>query len=256
LAELLKRDQVLTARVLRMVNSGFYGRSIQITDVKRALHFLGDHTIMALVMGTSVFTQEDYEASHWFDVRDFWLHCLSTAIACEFLAVRVAYPNPEECFTSGLLHDLGKIALFRADRETFEEVVTLLRCKGLSFIQAEQELGLPGHHVLGERLAAQWNLPLLVRKCIRYHHRDVTHMASLLEEHRKVVMMVTLADAMAKRCGLGYSGDDKLPDYPQAYLDHLQIKSVFLEELELRLPLETLKAKELLLETCLQKPAA
>jgi putative nucleotidyltransferase with HDIG domain len=255
-AELLKRDQVLTARVLRMVNSGFYGRAAEITDVKRALHFLGDHTVMALVMGTSVFNNEDYEAAHWFDVQDFWLHCLATALAAEFLAIRLSHPNPEESFTCGLLHDLGKIALFRADRETLEEVVNLVRSKGLSFIEAEQELGLPGHHVLGERMATQWSLPLVVRKCIRYHHRDVTQFESIFEEHRKMVMVVSLADAMAKRCALGYSGDDKLPEYSQVYLDYLKIKPVFMEELEARLPLETLKAKELLIERTLQKRSA
>jgi len=255
-AELLKRDQVLTARVLRLVNSGFYGRASEITDVKRALHFLGDHTVMALVMGTSVFTNEDYEAAHWFDVQDFWLHCLATALACEFLALRLNHPNPEECFTCGLLHDLGKIALFRADKETLEEVVSLVREKGISFIEAEQELGLPGHHVLGERMATQWSLPLVVRKCIRYHHRDVTHFESIFEDHRKMIMIVTLADAMAKRCGIGFSGDEKLPEYSPIYLESLGIKQVFLEELELRLPLETLKAKEFLIEQNIRKRAA
>jgi len=256
IAELLKRDQILTARILRMVNSGFYARSVEITDVKRALHFLGDHTVTALVMGTSAFSDEDYAASSWFDVQDFWLHCLATAVATEFLAVRLSNPNPEECFTCGLLHDLGKMALFRADKETLEEIVNKCRSEEISFLKAEQELGLPGHHVVGERMAQQWSLPLVVRKTIRYHHKDVRIFESITPEHRKVVMMVELADTMAKRCGLGFSGDDLMPSYNEGYLTSLGLSRTFMEELEDRLPLETLSARELLIERNLRKKIA
>ncbi|MEO5668842.1 MAG: HDOD domain-containing protein [Bdellovibrionota bacterium] len=256
IAELLKRDQILTARILRMVNSGFYARSVEITDVKRALHFLGDHTVMALVLGTSSFNDEDHSASSWFDVQDFWLHCLATAVASEFLAIRLGGANPEECFTCGLLHDLGKMALFRADKETLEEIVLKCRKEGRSFLSAENELGLPGHHVVGERIAQQWSLPVVVRKTIRYHHKDVRIFESIVPEHRKVVMIVTLADTMAKRCGLGFSGDELLPDYNEEYLAALGISRTFIEELEERLPMETFSARELLVQRNLQKKIA
>jgi putative nucleotidyltransferase with HDIG domain len=248
IVDLLKRDQVLTARILRMVNSGFYARATEITDVKRALHFLGDHTVTALVLGTSSFTEEDYSAASWFDVQDFWLHCLSTALACEFLAIRLNHPNPEECFTCGLLHDLGKMALFRADKGTLEEIVDKCRREEKSFLVVEQELGLPGHHVVGERVAMQWNLPLVVRKSIRYHHKDVRVFESITDEHKRVVMMVSLADTLSKRCGLGFSGDELLPSYNADYLAALGLSQTFMEELEQRLPIETLKARELLIE--------
>jgi len=256
IAELLKRDQILTARILRMVNSGFYARSVEITDVKRALHFLGDHTVMALVAGTTAFSEEDFSAASWFDVRDFWLHCLATAIACEFLAVHLKHANPEEVFTCGLLHDLGKMALFRADKDTLEEIVDKSRREEISFLSAEQELGLPGHHVVGERMAQQWGLPLVVRKSIRYHHKDVRIFESIVPEHRRVVMMVALADIMAKRCGLGYSGDDLLPAYNADYLQALGLSQTFMEELEARLPIETLQARELLIQRNLIKKSA
>jgi putative nucleotidyltransferase with HDIG domain len=256
IAELLKRDQILTARVLRMVNSGFYARSVEITDVKRALHFLGDHTVTALVLGTTAFNDLDHAPSSCFDVQKFWMHCLATALAAEFLALKMAHPNPEECFTCGLLHDLGKMALFRADKETLEEIVDKSRREQRSFLSAEQELGLPGHHVIGERLAQQWSLPLVVRKSIRYHHKDVRVFESIAPEHRKVVMMVSLADTMAKRAGLGFSGDDLVPAYNEDYLKDLRLAPVFMEELEERLPVETLRARELLMEKGLQKKAA
>jgi putative nucleotidyltransferase with HDIG domain len=211
---------------------------------------------MALVMGTTVFNDVDQAPSSSFDVHKFWTHCLATALAAEFLALKMGHPNPAECFTCGLLHDLGKMALFRADKETLEEIVDKCRCEQRSFLSAEQELGLPGHHVIGERLAQQWNLPLVVRKSIRYHHKDVRVFESIAPEHRKVVMMVSLADTMAKRAGLGFSGDDLVPTYNQDYLTDLRLAPVFMEELQERLPLETALARELLIERGLQKKAS
>ena len=255
-ANLLKKDQVLTARVLRMVNSGFFARSTQINNVEKALHFLGDHTVLALVMGTSVFSQDDLGARDWFDVQDFWMHCLATAIASEFIALHVGLEDPEEAFTSGLLHDLGKVALFRADRSTMKEVIDLTHRESMSFMEAEQELGLPGHHLVGERMSAQWSLPLVVRKVQRYHHRNVLPFSSIEEEQKKVIMVVTLADAMAKRCELGFSGDSIHPRYNEEYLKELSLSPTFLEVLEHRLPIETLKARELLIRRDMGRRAA
>ncbi len=246
-AKLLKKDQVLTSRILRMVNSGFFARPQEITNVEKALHFLGDHTVMALVMGTSVFSDDDLGANDWFNVHDFWLHCLASAIASEFIALHTGKADPEDAFTCGLLHDLGKMALFRADRESAKEVVEKAYKENMSFLEAEQEVGLPGHHLVGERMSAQWSLPLVVRKTQRYHHRNVLPFESIQEDHRKIIMIATLGDIMAKRCGLGFSGDQVLPDYNEEYLKYLELSPVYLEVLEQRLPIETMQARELLI---------
>jgi len=248
IAQLLKKDQVLTSRILRMVNSGFFARPQEITNVEKALHFLGDHTVMALVMGTRVFSEDDVGANDWFNVHDFWLHCLAAAIASEYLAIHCGKVDPEDAFTCGLLHDLGKMALFRADRESAKEVVEKAYKEGISFLEAEQEVGLPGHHLVGERMAAQWSLPLVVRKTQRYHHRNVIPFESIDELHRKTIMVATLGDIMAKRCGLGFSGDQIIPDYNDEYLEHLGLSRAYLEVLEYQLPIETMQARELLIK--------
>lgn len=247
LAKVLKKDQVLTTRILRMVNSGFFARSQEITNVERALHFLGDHTVMALVMGTSVFSEDDLGASDWFDVHDFWMHCLASAIASEFIALHSKMADPEDAFTCGLLHDLGKMALFRADRESTKEVVEKAYKENISFLDAEQEVGLPGHHLVGERMSTQWSLPIMVRKTQRYHHRNVLPFESIGEEHRRLVMIATLGDVMAKRCGLGFSGDQIIPEYNEEYLKYLSLSPAYMEVLEARLPVETMQAREILI---------
>lgn len=256
LVDLVKKDQVLTARVLRLVNSGFYSRSTAVVDVEKAMHFLGDHTVMALVMGTSVFSQDDLGARDWFDVQDFWIHSLSTAIASEFLAVHLGHPNPTEIFTCGLLHDLGKMALFRADPASTKEVVEKAYLESIPFIEAELDLGLPGHHVVGEMMSLQWQLPRVVRKVQRYHHRDILGFESLSEEEKFAIAVVTLANAVSKRCELGFSGDAVMPELSQAYLDYLDLSQTFTEVLEFQLPLETLRAREALIKREIFRRAA
>jgi putative nucleotidyltransferase with HDIG domain len=235
LAQALKRDQVLTAKILRMANSGYHARAVPITDVKKALSFLGDQTVAALALTTSAFTPEDLAQAHWFNAEEFWKHSLAVAVVAERLAEKVPGAKPDECFTCGLLHDLGKMALFRADREIMAEIVHKALNEGISFLQAEQALGLPGHNVLGERLAQQWNLPLVVRKAIRYQHRDITGMESLYAEMRVPVMLTSVANWVAKREKLGFSGDLKLPELPASYLPKMALTERDLDEARERL---------------------
>lgn len=248
IAELLKRDQVLTAKVLRLVNSSYFGRSHEITDIAKALGFLGDATVSALVTGTNAFTREDLEDRAWFDVVAFWRHSVASGIACERIARHLKWPRPEESFTCGLLHDLGKIALYRANREAMRRVVERAERDGSSFLAAETALGLPGHHVVGERLAEKWHLPLVVRKTIRYSPRNVLPMETLYPEVKPVVMAVTVADACVRRLHLGFAGDHVRPSFPSEYLGALGLGLKDLAKLCEGLPEETQQAEELFAE--------
>jgi len=232
IADVLKRDQILTAKVLRLVNSSFYNLSNQVTDVSRALGFLGFNTISMLVLGTSVFSSFEIKAVAGFNVLHFWKHSLATAIAAELIARKIKLPQPENCFTCGLLHDLGKMALFKVDSAMLAKVVTHSNKNNVSFLQAETDLGLPGHTIMGERLAEHWKLPLVIRKTIRYHHRDIEPLESVYAEMKPVIMVVTLANTLAKRLELGASGDQLKPEYPPNYLKALNINFETITELE------------------------
>ncbi len=206
-AEVLKRDQVLTAKVLRLVNSSYYNLSTEVTDVSKALGFLGFNTISVLVLGTSVFSSFDLKAAPFFNVKEFWKHSLSTALAGELIALKLKYPKPQDVFTCGLLHDVGKIALFKISIDDLKNVVEKSAQENISFLDAESALGLPGHTVLGERLAEQWKLPVVIRKTIRYHHKDIENMESIYPQMKPVIMMATIANVLSKRLQLGFSGD-------------------------------------------------
>jgi putative nucleotidyltransferase with HDIG domain len=245
IADVLKRDQVLTAKVLRLVNSSFYNLSTEVTDVSRALAFLGFNTISMLVLGTSVFSSFEIRAAPFFDVLGFWKHSLASAIAAELIAKKLR-SKPEDAFTCGLLHDVGKIALFKVSPDDIKAVVEKARKENKSFLDAETELGLPGHTILGERLAERWQLPVIIRKTIRYHHRDIETMESIYPAMKPTIMMATLGDILAKRLDLGDSGDAVKPEYPANYLKFLGLTQDAMKEIETQMLTEMERAQSFL----------
>lgn len=207
IADVLKKDQVLTAKVLKLINSPYYGIPGEVTDVKRALAYLGFNTLAQLVLSVSVISLFQEKQASKFSLQAFWKHALGTAVASEIIAKKIGYAKPEECFTCGLLHDVGKIVLLQIAPEEFRKVVTLAEKEKISFFEAERKVGVPGHGYLGEYIADKWRLPMVIRMSIRYHHTDVTQMETMLESIKPVVQIVALANQVVVKSGVGYSGD-------------------------------------------------
>ncbi|HEY8280571.1 MAG TPA: HDOD domain-containing protein [Bdellovibrionota bacterium] len=207
IADVLKKDQVLTAKVLKLINSPYYGIPGEVTDVKRALAYLGFNTLAQLVLGISVISVFSENKNSRFSLQGFWKHALGTAVASEIIAKRVAYPKPEECFTCGLLHDIGKIVLLKIAPEEFQRVVELSEREKISYAEAERKLEVPTHGYLGEYIADKWRLPMVIRMSVRYHHTDVSGMETLLESMKRVVQIVSLANQIVVKENIGYSGD-------------------------------------------------
>jgi len=207
IANVLKKDQVLTAKVLKLINSPYYGIPGGVTDVKRALAFLGFNTLAQLVLGLSVFSLFPGEGSEEFPMLDFWRHALATGVASEVIAKKIKHPKPEECFTCGLLHDIGKIVMHQVARETLFTIVRHARKNQISFTQAESELDAPSHAFLGEHIAAKWGLPQVIRTTIRYHHVDVRNSETILPSAKPSIYIVAVANALAIEMKIGHSGD-------------------------------------------------
>jgi putative nucleotidyltransferase with HDIG domain len=207
IAEVLKKDQVLTAKVLKLINSPYYSIPGEVTDVKRALAYLGFNTLAQLVLSVSVITAFQGKNTSKFSMRSFWQHALGTAVASEIIAKKIGYPKPEECFTCGLLHDIGKIVLLKIASDEFTKVVTLTEKEKISFFEAERRLEIPSHGYLGEYIADKWRLPMVIRMCIRYHHVDVSKMETMLESIKPAVQIVALANQIVVKENIGYSGN-------------------------------------------------
>ncbi|MCO5142288.1 MAG: HDOD domain-containing protein [Oligoflexia bacterium] len=207
IAEVLKKDQVLTAKVLKLINSPYYGIPGEVTDVKRALAYLGFNTLAQLVLSVSVISMFSNNSDSNFSLGDFWKHALGTAVTSEVIAKKIGYQKPEECFTCGLLHDIGKLVLFQIAPEEFFKTLKLAEREKISFYEAEKKLEVPTHGYLGEYIANKWQLPMVIRMSIRYHHVDVTPMETILESIKTSIRIVSLANQIVVKNKIGYSGN-------------------------------------------------
>lgn len=207
IAALLKQDQVLTAKILRLVNSSYYAVPGGVTDVKKALAFLGFNTVAQLVLSVSVFSMFSKLGSADLSLQDFWKHALAVAIVSELIAKKCKMPRPDEVFTCGLLHDIGKLTLLKIDEKRLTLILNQAKAQSKSFLEVERENEFLTHAFIGELMAQKWGLPQVVRFSVRYHHHDVSHMDTMLASEKKTVQIVRLANAYAVSKGLGHSGD-------------------------------------------------
>ncbi len=232
IADVLKKDQVLTAKILRLVNSSYYAIPGGVADVQRALAFLGFNTLAQLVLGLSVFSLFSTLNDEDFSMLDFWRHALGAAVCSELLAKRLKFPRPEEAFTCGLLHDIGKLVLHEIDPDRLKDILNESKKRECSFVEVEREWDLPGHSYLGEVIATKWGLPQVIRLAIRYHHFDVSKMESVLASAKPVIQIVRLANTLCVKNHVGKSGDCSNGEVTPDLLQPLGLTSAEIPEIE------------------------
>ncbi|MFW6181092.1 MAG: HDOD domain-containing protein [Spirochaetota bacterium] len=209
LAAVIEKDQSITAKILRLVNSAQYNLSHKVNNVAQAISLLGYRTISYTVMTIAVFDTLKAVTDSVFDRREFWIHSIAAALLSKRIAEESAYPVPEDLFTAGLLHDIGKVFMDGYMNEDFRAVVNLADEKGISFYRAENELFDVNHALIGEWIARTWQLPLHVTAVIKHHHQEADQRSGLSVSQDQFIDMAVLADRAVKRKKLGSSGDGK-----------------------------------------------
>lgn len=208
IADILKKDQVLTSKVLKLINSSYYSIPGGVTDVQRALAFLGFNTIAQLVLSVSVFTLFNAESkADGFSMTTFWRHALGVAVCSEFLAKKIKYSKPNEAFTCGLLHDLGKLVLHAIDPNEFNKIIAEAQKRKTSYLHIENVFEIPSHSYLGEVIATKWNLPESIGLSIRYHHQNISNVSTITENNKKLIHIVQLSNAICNKNQIGHSGN-------------------------------------------------
>ncbi len=197
IAELLSRDQVISARVLRLANSSFYGLANPVTSLQRAAQFVGETNILAL-LASSESVRFDPKDLQCIELKKIWRHSLAVSKLSEEIAVLCRPKLTHECLAAGLIHDIGKIAAAECIPNLIENLEKVSREKMLTPLQAELEVGLLGHPVYGEQLAKNWRLPQIVSKAIRYHHKDIRQLTLLSDQEKDVIRIVSLANSIEK----------------------------------------------------------
>lgn len=206
-AEVIQRDPAITSKILRVVNSSFYGFSKKIKTITHAIVILGFNTVKSIVLSASMVEMFDSESSsEHFDHSDFWKHSIGVGSAAKILAQWNGADNPEEYFTAGLLHDLGKVVLDGYMEDDFLEVMDTVNEKDCLFKDAEEEVLGMNHTDIGGLLFEDWNLSDNLIEAAKFHHEP-----SKCIDHPEVVSSVHLGDIICRSMLAGSGGDRRIP---------------------------------------------
>jgi putative nucleotidyltransferase with HDIG domain len=214
----IEQDAALTARVLKLVNSAFYGSAGTVSTVSHALVLLGFQVVKGVVLSASVFDMMDR------GMMGLWEHSLGCGIAARAIARHTGICEPEEASVCGLLHDVGKLALMAEAPKSYTKLIDAARLTNHFLLDLENETMGTDHAEAGGWLAERWNLPKALIVPIRYHHKP-----EFAEDDLDRSAIVHVADVLIKAHGYGFSGDEKvLPLRPFAR-EHLKLT---LEDIE------------------------
>lgn len=188
IADLILSDQVLAARVIRVVNSPLYRTTNEITSVKRALLFIGFKKVREMIL-TSYFVEGFSKKEQPFDMKIFWMHSFSVGAISRRIAYMVDYPDIEKAYLVGILHDIGKVFLGHYCKDEYGQMLKKIRNTSFTTYEAEFESFGTTHSEVGFCLAQRWNFPPVYGDIISYHHTS-----ALATEDPFLTAIVSLAD--------------------------------------------------------------
>jgi putative nucleotidyltransferase with HDIG domain len=216
----LKLDPVVSGKVLKLANSAFVGIPQTISSVKNAVVLLGQNRIRALVMALATHTVCGDGGSLPFSLYRFWRHSITTAMIAESIArhlKRYAAVDPEDAFSAGMLHDIGRLAAGALHAESFVAQITESARLGCPLYEVEKSG--TSHTAMGGLLCRRWNFPEVLSCVATYHHAP----ADAPQENKLLVSITHLSDIMAHIVGYPTVEREAIPEPVQAAIDAVHL---------------------------------
>lgn len=214
ITQLVGSDPSLTARVLSILGRAHHGLRPEAVTLENSVQLLGFETIRQIALAQKVLevfggVAREGDAED-FSRMEFWKHCLAVACAARQIAMKVRSAiAPEEAFILGLLHDLGKIALYTAMPKSYQRAVRAANQSHGDIAEAELRVLGVDHAIAGHRLAERWALPPRLVDCVWLHHQEPGSLPESVAAGRHV-QIVQLADTLAREQRIGYSGNHRI----------------------------------------------
>lgn len=205
IADVVNKSPSLTAVLLKIVNSSFYGLPSKVDKISLAVTLIGTREISSLAMGISVLSMFNHIPGNFIDMYSFLRHSLACGITARILGARMNLRQTEQLFVSGLLHDLGRLLLFIYFPKESGAVLQAASDTGQLLYVEEQNLLGCDHSDIGKFLTSHWKLPLLLENTVAYHHRPSKSPEQVLTS------VVHLADILVHALGYGTTGEFYVP---------------------------------------------
>ncbi len=171
LSQTIEKDQVIVSKLLKLVNSSFFGVRSRVSSVQEAVVRLGFNSVRNVVLSVSVFESLTIDdAGMDFNIQDFWTHSVAVAITSRYLSEKARMQDPDDCFVGGLLHDIGLIIMARYFPDILSAIMHKVMEKRISIYQAEHETIPLRHNKIAEIMAKRWQLPPALCDTLKYHH--------------------------------------------------------------------------------------
>lgn len=226
-ANYIAQDQALTARVLRLSNSAYYGFQRQITSINESVVILGMRAVhnLAVVAATYPWMSRQLRG-YGLEPKAMWTHSFAVAAGAELIARTTKRAPEPTVFSAGLLHNIGKVALSVWLESKIEGIVSLALRTNSTFDEVERKVLGYDHAEVGAYLGEQWNLPAELVVAIRYHHNP-----NAAEPPSPVADCVHIGDFMTMSMGFGLGADGLRYDFCEDTLTRLGLRAEDIDEL-------------------------
>lgn len=233
LHKVIANDPALCSRILKVVNSAFYGLPGQIGSINRAIVLLGMNAVKNIAIAASLAKLfRGGSITPDFSAKDLWTHSIATATACKMIADTLKIGLSDEAFLAGLIHDIGVIVEIQYDRHKLIDVVSRVKPDGsgvpsADMLAAEADVFGATHQDFGQGLCEKWKFPKNFALVTGFHHDPM----KLAAETRTLTAIVHVADRLAAETGMGFRQDLLNTSVDPAVLDHLKMSAEKLAEL-------------------------
>jgi HD-like signal output (HDOD) protein len=227
LHKIVAHDPALATRILKVVNSAFYGLPGQIGSVERAIVLLGLNAIKNIAVAASLGQLfRGVKLCEGFTAKDLWTHCIAVGVTARELARQMKLPIADEAFLAGLIHDTGMLVGLQVWPDKLKEACEAARTSEKDFCEIEREVMGVDHQQLGQGLAELWKFPRSCQLVSGYHHRPT----ALSDNNRMLVTLVYIADTMCCKQNRGFNLTALRQKYEDAGIIDLQIDSRLIEQ--------------------------
>ncbi len=216
----IEKDQAISAAILKLANSAYYGYARQVNDIKQAIIVIGFNTAVSVAISISVLKtlSEKFQCKE-FNLVDFWRHTIATGETARIIAREIEFPLQSQAYIFGLLHDIGKVVLFFLHGSDFDDAVFESRTLKNPLHSVESKIFGFDHQTAGGWLADRWKLPEAIVSGIKYHHDIESCPKDFISE----ALITHAANYIVKAAEFGNSGDNSIPDLHTKVLTDLKL---------------------------------